>query len=432
MGFFSKKACKISHFYIKIIYIRKGETGTFKQHFQAYSLYFCGEERITMKHIAIFVIISISLCICSPVLAVELYVGASQPYATIQSAIDDSNDGDIIEVAPEIYVQQFGEDIDLMGKDIIVRCSEPNDTYALASISSGSNAAQAHLASGDRYVPNELIVKFKKATADIFAAGISEGKQIQDLQLSDSLDKLNKKYKSHAVKALFKSFKRNRQRVNNLLKKDKSVLTKQEKRILKRLSRAPKGANIPNLDRIYKIKVELEKGQSLEEVVAAYSNDIDVEYAELNYIVSINLTPNDPLYSVQWPLNNTGQTYPESGRYNQPPGTIDCDIDAPEGWDTEIGSSEIIVAVVDTGVDYLHRDLDDNMWVNEAELNGTAGIDDDGNGYIDDIYGYDFINNDNDPKDDHGHGTHVAVLSPPKVTMVLILLVYAGMQKLWV
>ena len=127
-----------------------------------------------------------------------------------------------------------------------------------------------------------------------------------------------------AAKALFKSFKRNRQRVNNLLKKDKSLLTKPEKRILRRLKRAPKGANIPNLDRIYKIK--LSPGQSVLQAVKEYSKDADVEYAELNYIVSINLTPNDPLYSVQWPLNNTGQTYPESGRYNQPPGTIDCDI----------------------------------------------------------------------------------------------------------
>ncbi len=67
-----------------------------------------------------------------------------------------------------------------------------------------------------------------------------------------------------------------------------------------------------------------------------------------------------------------------------------------------------MVAIVDTGVDYSHRDLQGNLWVNEAEQNGVAGIDDDGNGYVDDVYGYNFAYNSNDPMDDHGHGTHCA------------------------
>ena len=327
-------------------------------------------------------------------------------FNSIQSAINDSNDGDIIEVAPEIYVQQFDEDIDLMGMDIIIRCKDSEDISILNSISSDPNVAQARLSSGLSYVPNELIIKFKKIIADRLEGEMLKGEQLGDLKLSSSLDMLNQRYKLRSIKALCKNFRQTQEQMEELLKKDKSLLTKREKHILTRLKRAKSGEKVPDLDRIYKLQVELEDGQSLEEVVVAYSNDPDVEYAELNYILSINLTPNDPLYSVQWPLNNTGQMYPESGRYNHPPGTPDCDIDAPEAWGSGTGSSEIIVAVVDTGVDYTHRDLQGNLWINEVELNGDEGVDDDGNGYIDDIYGYDFINNDSDPKDDHGHGTH--------------------------
>ncbi len=255
------------------------------------------------------------------------------------------------------------------------------------------------------YVPNEIIVKFRRNAADIIEMSLAEGVSASEQEISASLDKLNKRYKLKMARPLFKNFRENRQHLKALLKKDKTLLTKKERRILRRLKRAPKGAKVPELDRIYKLEIEPEAGQSLEDVVAAYNSDPDVEYAELNYIVSICQTPDDPLYPIQWPLNNMGQMYPESGRYNPPPGTPDCDIDAPEAWDIETGNPEIVVAVIDTGVDYTHRDIDDNMWVNTGEIGGN-GIDDDGNGYIDDIYGWDYRNDDSDPKDDHGHGTH--------------------------
>jgi subtilisin family serine protease len=255
-----------------------------------------------------------------------------------------------------------------------------------------------------------MVVKFRENAANTIEMGLAEGGAVGELKLSDSLDKLNNKYGLKKAKPLFKSFKRKRQQVQALLKKDEDALTKKEKQVVRRLKRAPRDAKVPDLSRIYKLELRLEAGQSLEEVVAAYNEDPDVEYAELNYVVSINSKPNDVLYPIQWPLSNIGQMYPESGKYHSPPGTPDCDIDAPEAWDVHTGSGDVIVAVVDSGVDYKHRDLAGNMWVNTGEIGGN-GVDDDGNGYIDDVYGYDFCTwqgktRDSDPVDDHGHGTH--------------------------
>ncbi|HSB51359.1 MAG TPA: S8 family peptidase, partial [Dissulfurispiraceae bacterium] len=143
--------------------------------------------------------------------------------------------------------------------------------------------------------------------------------------------------------------------------------------------------------------VEIKKGMTVKDAMAMYEADPDVLYAEPNYMVRIEAIPNDAFFNQSWGLLNTGQTG----------GTPGADIDAPNAWNITTGSANVVVAVIDTGVDYGHADLSANIWVNTGEIAGN-GIDDDGNGYVDDIHGIDTMNNDSDPFDDNGHGTHVA------------------------
>jgi len=148
--------------------------------------------------------------------------------------------------------------------------------------------------------------------------------------------------------------------------------------------------------------------KSTKSLTAELLKDPDVLRVEPNYIRRLqNLIPNDPDFPQQWALRNIGQ------RVEYSAGTEDADIDADEAWELETGNQDVVVAVIDTGIDYRHEDLQENMWINTKEYNGEAGIDDDGNGYVDDIYGFDFASNvygdnDSDPMDKDGHGTMVS------------------------
>lgn len=108
----------------------------------------------------------------------------------------------------------------------------------------------------------------------------------------------------------------------------------------------------------------------------------------------------------QWHYKNTGDETLVS------PIKEGCDINVEPAWEFCTGDPSIIVAVMDEGVMYKHEDLAANMWVNQAELNGQKGVDDDGNGYVDDVYGYNFAKDQGDitwtDPEDSGHGTHVA------------------------
>ncbi|MCH2151766.1 MAG: S8 family serine peptidase [Phycisphaerales bacterium] len=131
--------------------------------------------------------------------------------------------------------------------------------------------------------------------------------------------------------------------------------------------------------------VAVDIDSSVAEALAVIGNRTDVlQYVEPNFIYRTFATPNDPLYSTL---------------YGMPA------INAPQAWDDHVGDPDFAIAIIDTGIDYNHQDLAANMWINTGEIAGN-GQDDDGNGYVDDVYGYDFVSNEGDPMDGNSHGTH--------------------------
>ena len=157
------------------------------------------------------------------------------------------------------------------------------------------------------------------------------------------------------------------------------------------------------------LHVKLPEGVSVEQAMAQLADNPQVEFAAPNNIHTLSefetsqnpTATNDPDASKLWGLNNEGQTG----------GKADADIDAPEAWQTHTGRNQAqggpIIAVIDTGTDYNHPDLAANMWTNPGEIAGD-GIDNDGNGVIDDVHGYNANADNGDPMDGQGHGTHCA------------------------
>ncbi len=206
------------------------------------------------------------------------------------------------------------------------------------------------------FIPGEIIVKFKpglspktKTSADITKIGIT------------SIDTLNEKFCINNIDKVFKNKKSN---------------------------------DAYGLSNFYKFVFP--ENKDIFSIIEEYQTDPNVEYAGPNPIMSLYLEPNDPYYSSS---GSWGQDYPDMYGLHL--------INASGAWDVTTGSDEVVVAIVDSGVDYNHEDLAGNMWINEDE-NATNGIDDDGDGFIDNIYGADIFYNDSDPIDDHGHGTHCA------------------------
>ena len=253
------------------------------------------------------------------------------------------------------------------------------------------------------HVQGEIIIKFKDAISEL-ALGVAEGRSnFYDKAEATSLDKLSTKYKVKKMERIIDGLGGIKNR-RQFLEHVRSVWGKHARRNIKDFLEN----KVQNLHNIYLLKFE--SSTDIEVICREYEKDPNVEYAEPNYIAYTSATiPNDPDFPQQWALNNTGQTG----------GTADADIDAPEAWDRETGDPSVIIAVVDTGIDWNHPDLTLPIWTNEGEIQGDS-IDNDGNGYVDDVRGWDFVSvspeyvypgedpgpSDNNPMDFHGHGTH--------------------------
>jgi len=176
---------------------------------------------------------------------------------------------------------------------------------------------------------------------------------------------------------------------------DFQIATGIQQKFAKRGSRFQGTFQPPEISRTYVLELDSASGRDPQQILKELNADPEVEFAEPEHIYTTNQLPNDPYLSS---TGTWGQTYQDLwGLYK---------INAPTAWNTTLGDG-VIVAVVDTGIDYNHPDIAANIWINKGEIPNN-GIDDDHNGYIDDVRGWDFTSNTNDPIDHFGHGTHVA------------------------
>lgn len=150
------------------------------------------------------------------------------------------------------------------------------------------------------------------------------------------------------------------------------------------------GHKLTTINKNKLVKVKLSNNQTIEEAIEIYSNDADVEYAQPNYIYTIQSAPNDASFDSLWGLKNTRQSISNPSYTANNPGILGKDMDLENAWDVTSDCSSVVVAILDTGINYDHQDLLNNMW------NGNAN------------HGHDYVDDDVDPMDYNGHGTHVA------------------------
>jgi subtilisin family serine protease len=206
-------------------------------------------------------------------------------------------------------------------------------------------------------------------------------------------------WQNDAVKKIFARYGQPTitQRYQRLGKTYDEVITHQQKILQKfpaRSQRRIEGVPIPALNRRYKLVFS--QGVDIGIIMAELCATNQFKDISPDYYLHTTTVPNDPYYSSS---NSWSQTYDDLWGLKK--------IDAATAWDTTTGDSNLIVAVIDSGLDFTHAELTNNTYSNSGET-AYNGVDDDGNGYVDDIHGYDFYNSDANPTDDMGHGTHVS------------------------
>lgn len=243
--------------------------------------------------------------------------------------------------------------------------SQPKEVIPQNVLYPNPDALPIDLETGLEYTPNELLVKFDADLSDgeiqeiATANGAVEVERLVPLEALQSPERLEQKTPFSFLRGLFP------------FQKPKSLSSDLEQwRVL-----------------------YFSSDTDLPEIRNTFNENTNIESVGFDYLLKPAAVPNDPEFNQLWGLDNYGQS----------------DIDAPEVWNYQTGSKDVVVAVIDSGIDYNHPDLIDNMWSNPDEI-ANNGIDDDENGYVDDVRGYDFFDNDNEPLDENenGHGTHVA------------------------
>jgi len=266
--------------------------------------------------------------------------------------------------------------------------------FTINIVISQNNFANQHYLDpyNPEYVKGEVLIKFK----DEVQVNITVTRGITKTGI-ESIDEVLEMYQAKAIDKVFKETREQRQ-----LKSVRTIRDFKGKEI-----------EVPALFNIYKLKFDTiwDAKQLSEEL----QNDENIEFAEPNYLVytmeilESGIIPDKPPKITPLPSNYSGNsdTYPNDPLYLDGSQWYLDAIDAPAAWDLVTGDTTQIIGIIDTGVDWDHPDLDDNIWTNWNEIPDN-GNDDDNNGYIDDIRGWDYVNNDNDPNDDNSHGTHVA------------------------
>ncbi|MCH8274887.1 MAG: S8 family serine peptidase, partial [Armatimonadetes bacterium] len=239
------------------------------------------------------------------------------------------------------------------------------------------------------YVPGQLIVKYGPGVSFDAQTLVEEKRPFAPLTGSDRLDNLNLWFGVESARALF--IERKGLSTAAARAKWERRVADTKARFPERTARGDPDAPIPDLSNVFVL--EFTTPGDVIAVAEAYAADPDVDYAEPNYIFTSDVVPNDPF----WPTSGSwGQSYDDLWALKQ--------INAEQAWDLSQGAG-VIVAVIDSGFDFTHPDRG-TMWTNTGEIAGNS-IDDDSNGFVDDVDGWDWVNNDNDPDDDYGHGTHV-------------------------